>query len=104
MSNTLEFHKCKICGDIFYSGAGKYTYCTKCVPRFHGQGSYERLKTTFKALNDAESIEKKRAKERERWHRRMANPVFREHERLRSLARARADKKYAKEVGDDSAD
>lgn len=43
-------------------------------------------------------MKEKRAKERARWHARMANPVFREHERLRSLARARAERKYAKEV------
>ena len=38
----------------------------------------------------------KRARERERWHRRMMDPNFREAERLRSLARARAERKYAK--------
>ena len=43
----------------------------------------------------------RRAMERERWHRRMKNPKFREAERLRSLARARANRKYAKIGGED---
>lgn len=97
--SKLIFHKCRICGDIFYSGAGKTTYCPKCLPRFIGGRSYEHIKKTCEALNNAEYLEKKRAIERERWHKRMANPVFRERERIRSLARARAEKKYAKEVG-----
>ena len=46
--------------------------------------------------NNIGYIESKRAKERARWKARMANPAFREHERLRSLARARAERKYMK--------
>ena len=40
-------------------------------------------------------MEARRKRERERWHKRMENPKFREAERLRSLARARAERKYA---------
>lgn len=43
-------------------------------------------------------MEERRKKERERWHRRMANPKFKEAERLRSLARARAEKKIRKKI------
>lgn len=90
--SELTFHKCKLCKCIFYSSY-KSIYCAKCVPKYEG-GSVGRIK-----LCDLDSLTSKRAKERARWHARMANPAFRERERLRSLARARAEKKYAiKEV------
>lgn len=47
------------------------------------------------------NIEEIRKRERERWHKRMENPKFREAERLRSLARARAERKYAKKGGEE---
>lgn len=40
-------------------------------------------------------LEHRRAQERARWRKRMSDPVFREHERIRSLNRARAERKYA---------
>lgn len=86
--SRLTFHKCHLCGRIFYS-SGKYTYCSKCIPKGLG-GGLGRMR-----LSEL-SMENRRALERERWHRRMANPEFREKERKRSLARARADRKYAK--------
>ena len=46
-------------------------------------------------------MEARRKRERERWHKRMSNLKFREAERLRSLARARADRKYAKVGGEE---
>lgn len=91
----LVFHKCKICGCIFYA-AGKSTYCSKCVPKF----SWDRAKLTYCALDNADYIEAKRARDRARWHARMNNPNFREHERLRSLSRYRADRKYAANGGE----
>lgn len=96
--SVLVFHRCMICGDVFYSGAGKKTYCPKCVPSFKGKTTNERTRMIFEALNDAERLERKRALGRVRWHKKMEDPVFREHERLRSLARARADRKHAKET------
>lgn len=86
--DSLKFHKCRLCHCIFYS-AGKSTYCPECVPRY-GSGLLRK-----KRLSELDTEERRKA-ERERWHRRMADPKFREAERLRSLARARAEKKYAK--------
>ena len=86
--SSLEFHKCRLCGRIFYAGR-KDTYCSKCVPK------YESGFLNRKHLSELD-MEAKRKLERERWHKRMENPKFREAERLRSLARARAEKKYAK--------
>ena len=87
--STLTFHKCKLCRCIFYS-SGKCTYCSKCIPKFSNVYK-EKIMT-----NNIGYIESKRAKERARWKARMANPAFREHERLRSLVRARAERKYVK--------
>lgn len=93
--SELVFHKCRICGKIFYC-TNKDTYCSSCVPRFKGLASGNaRAKAYFKALRNPEDIEAKRARDRARWHARMANPEFRERERLRSLVRARAEKRYA---------
>ena len=87
--SKLVFHKCRLCNCIFYS-LGKSTYCPQCIPKYcNGQ-------LNRKHLSDLD-MEERRKKERERWHRRMGNPKFRELERLRSLARARAERKYAKD-------
>ena len=86
--SELTFHKCRLCGCIFYK-YGKSVYCPKCVPKFY---SHNIAKLHLSELD----MEDKRARERERWHRRMMDPNFREAERLRSLARARAERKYAK--------
>jgi len=96
--SELVFHKCRLCGCIFYHKS-KDTYCAKCVPSFpHGGYSYEAQKRVYDILSNPERLERRRAWERERWRRRMADPKFREAERLRSLARARAERKYAKEI------
>ncbi len=100
--SKLVFHKCRICGKIFYC-TGKDTYCSSCVPRFKGLASGSaRAKAYFRAFRNTEAAEIKRARDRARWHARMANPQFREHERLRSLARARAEKKYATKESEDA--
>ena len=91
--SSLSFHKCKLCGCVFYK-ANKSTYCTKCVPTFQS-GLLNR-----KHLSELD-MEARRKRERERWHKRMSNLKFREAERLRSLARARADRKYAKVGGEE---
>lgn len=96
--SELKIHKCMICGVLFYH-RGKDRYCTKCVPSFKERGRAARVRAYRDAIDNAEWLEKRRAFERERWHRRMSSPEFREKERLRSLARARANKKYlVKEV------
>lgn len=101
--SELVFHKCMVCGDIFYS-CGKTTYCARCIPKFKGSTSNKvRAKAYFETLKDSEIIEAKRARDRLRWHKRMANPVFREHERIRSLARYKAEKKYATREAQDEA-
>ena len=87
--SSLTFHKCRICGCIFYHGS-KDTYCAKCIPSFVRSG-----KAYSYALNNMSSLERRRARERARWRIRMSDPVFREHERIRSLNRARAERKYA---------
>ena len=97
----LTMHKCRICGAIFWHGC-KNTYCTKCIPCF----AREDINKRYIALNDALMREKARAddytearrkRDRERWHKRMENPAFRESERLRSLERA---KRHRMEAGD----
>lgn len=91
--SSLTFHKCRLCGCLFYA-CGKTTYCSQCVPKY---------KSRF--LNKMHlpelSMKDRRKRERERWRKRMENPVFREHERLRSLMRARADRKYARQGGEE---
>lgn len=87
--SSLTFHKCRICGCIFYHGP-KDTYCTKCVPSFVGCS-----KAYSYALNNMSALERRRAWERARWRMRMSDPIFRERERIRSLNRARAERKYA---------
>lgn len=89
VSNQLKFHRCKLCKCVFYSSY-KTTYCAKCIPKYDS-GILAKTK-----LYDLNNLTGKRAKERARWRARMANPAFREHERLRSLARARAERKYAR--------
>lgn len=91
--SILTFHRCRLCNCIFYSH-GKTTYCNECVPKYQG-GLLNR-----KHLSEL-NIEEIRKRERERWHKRMENPKFREAERLRSLARARAERKYAKKGGEE---
>ena len=97
----LTMHKCRICGSIFWHGS-KNTYCTKCIPCF----AREDINKRYIALNDAllrekaradDYIEARRKRDRERWHKRMENPAFRESERMRSLERA---KRHRMEVGD----
>lgn len=90
MSEKLKFHRCVVCGCIFHKDK-KTTYCSNCLPSF-GNGQIERVH-----LSEL-SEEFRKARERDRWRRRMANPEFREHERLRSLARARAKKCIKQEV------
>lgn len=109
----LTMHKCRICGAIFWHGC-KNTYCTKCIPCV----AREDIKKRYTALNDALErkrekaraedyllkdnpgyIEARRKRDRERWHKRMENPVFRERERLRGLERA---KRHRMEAGDDN--
>lgn len=89
--SKLVFHKCRICGVVFYH-YNKNTYCPKCVsPNKSGEN---RSKIINDAIENRDALEIRRFIERERWHRRMESPEFREKERLRSLARARANKKY----------
>lgn len=104
--DKLVFHKCKICGAIFWHGS-KTTYCTKCIPSI----TYRTFTNYYKTMDDAierkrqrardyynkiknvpEYVEARRERDRIRWHKRMENPAFKERERLRSLARARARK------------
>lgn len=87
--SELSFHKCRLCGCLFYA-SGKTTYCRKCVPK------YESGLLNRKHLSELD-MEERRKRERERWRKRMQDPKFREAERLRSLMRARAENKYAKE-------
>ena len=89
--STLIFHKCRLCNCIFYS-QGKSVYCRQCVPKYQS-GLLNR-----KHLSELD-MEQRRKLERERWHKRMENPKFREAERRRSLARARAEKRYSKQGG-----
>ena len=91
--SSLIFHRCRLCDCIFYAH-GKTTYCNQCVPRYQG-GLLNR-----KHLSELD-MEERRKRERERWHKRMENPKFREMERLRSLARARAERKYVKKGGEE---
>ena len=102
--SKLIFHKCRICGAIFYS-FNKSTYCFKCVPRIRYKSIGEYYKTVndsiakqtqrerslayYKIRNDPKYKEARKLRDRARWHKRMADPVFREKERLRSLARAK---------------
>lgn len=86
--SVLTFHKCRLCNCTFYAGR-KNTYCSKCVPKYSESGFLNR-----KHLSELD-MEARRKLERERWHKRMENPKIREAERLRSLARARAERKYA---------
>ena len=88
--SSLKFHKCRICEVIFYSSC-RSTYCSKCVPKY---GS-NRMTVEKLYLSDIDYRQKQRARWREYWHKKMESPEFREKERLRSLARARAEKKYA---------
>lgn len=88
--SQLQFHRCLICGAIFYCGK-KDRYCSRCIPK------YCSARDEFKMINDWSAIEDRRAKERARWHKRMSSPAFREKERIRSLVRARVEKKYAVE-------
>lgn len=95
--NNLIFHKCRICGAIFYS-SGRSAYCSKCVPRTLTPSGYQ-MSIEKLRLSDIDYRQKQRARWREYWHRKMESPEFREKERLRSIARARANKKYlVKEV------
>lgn len=93
--SSLTFHRCKICGAIFYH-AGKNTYCAKCVPSFSDPTGSVRLLNYL--VDNPDVVEARKAKERARWRKRMSDPAFREHERRRSLMRARAERKYAKEA------
>ena len=86
--SSLEFHKCRICGSIFFAGGRKNTYCTKCIPKGL------RPPFTSRYINNWEKLQAKRKKDRIYWHIKMSNPEFREKERLRSLKRARAERKY----------
>lgn len=92
----LCFHKCRICKCLFYK-SGKGTYCPRCIPCFSkGTTQSEKTKVYNEAFNAAGMLEERRARERARWHTRMSDPVFREKERMRSLARARAERRFAK--------
>lgn len=94
--SKLCFHKCRICKCLFYK-YGKDSYCTRCIPCFpKGTTKSERTRVYNEAFNNAGLLEERRARERARWHARMADPVFREKERLRSLARSRAERRFAK--------
>lgn len=93
--SKLVFHKCRICGKIFYH-SGKQIYCTECIPTYKSNDTASLNRAVNHALDNLEALERRRAFDRARWHRRMANPAFRERERLRSLVRARAERKYAK--------
>ena len=94
VANEIQFHRCRLCKCIFYA-SGKTTYCSKCIPKGCMPNKYldhiEKIK-----ICDMDSLARKRAKERARWRMRMSNPAFREKERLRSLARAKSERKYAK--------
>lgn len=92
--SELKFHRCRLCGVLFYS-YGKDTYCRRCVPAYRG-GFLNR-----KHLSELD-VEEKRERERKRWKARMANPAFREAERLRSIRRYEANKKYAVGVKNDN--
>ena len=101
--SVLTFHKCVICGKIFYH-QNKTTYCCQCVPRIaiKNPGHYyhvvdraierNRLRAReryHRIKNDPDYIERRRKRDRIRWHNRMADPLFRERERIRSLQRYR---------------
>ena len=96
--NKLEFHKCRACGRIFYNG-NKTAYCSVCVPRLDETTPTEANYIYREAINNAKTLEEKRKAEKLRWQARMADPKFREHERLRSVARYKAERKYAKKEG-----
>ena len=90
--SSLTFHKCMVCGVIFYH-FNKKTYCPKCVAPY--KSGENRYKVISDAIENRKDIEAMRARWRAYWHKKMESPEFREKERLRSLARARAEKKYA---------
>ena len=80
--SELKFHRCRFCGIIFYHQK-REAYCIKCVPTYKsGPNMYSRMR-----LSDLSKLEARRAWDRERWRRRMEDPVFREKERKRSLVR-----------------
>lgn len=59
--SELVFHKCRLCGCIFYHKS-KDTYCAKCVPSFpHGGCSYEAQKRVYDILSNPERLERRRA-------------------------------------------
>lgn len=91
--SSLIFHKCRLCGCLFYAYK-KDTYCSQCVPKYKS-GILNRMHLSELSMEDI------RKRERERWRKRMEDPAFREHEKLRSLMRARADRKYAKQGGEE---
>lgn len=92
--SELVFHRCNICKAIFY-GFNRISYCRKCIPPAKmGHSPTQRAKAVYDTLSD-DALARKREMERKRWHARMSNPAFRERERLRSLARARKENKYA---------
>ena len=96
--SSLKFHKCKICEVIFYRHC-RSTYCSKCVPKVSTASGNHRMAAERLRLSDIDYKQKQRARWREYWHRKMESPEFREKERLRSLARARAEKKYLVKEG-----
>ena len=89
--SKISFHKCRICGAIFYH-FNKNTYCPKCVAPY--KSGENRSKIINDAIENRDIIEARRARWRAYWHKKMESPEFREKERLRSLARARANRKY----------
>lgn len=92
--SSLKFHKCRICEVIFYSSC-RSTYCSKCVPKVSTASNRYRMTVERLHLSDIDYKQKQRARWRAYWHKKMESPEFREKERLRSLTRARAEKKYA---------
>lgn len=79
--SELRFHKCVICGKLFYNNR-RHTYCLDCFPK--NKPSVNKIR-----INDLSDIkdraERRRAWDRMRWHHRMEDPAFKERERLRQL-------------------
>ena len=83
--SEMKFHKCYICGRLFYNGK-RAVYCRECVKKSGGG--------RMSGIRLCDVVDKK-ARDRLRWHLRMSDPLFRERERQRSLRRYYADCKYA---------
>ena len=94
-AKSMSFHRCYICGTLFYNGR-RVSYCKKCI---QGHRYPNDRKLAGVRLSDLKRIQDRKARERARWHARMADPVFREKERIRSYMRYAMENKYAVKEG-----